>query len=123
MATRTVPSPSPACPTANYTLTWWDEPQNYILNFINVTVTNGEIVDMGQLPLNGWWTDATTGYVFNDLNRNGVQDPGEPGIPNFALTMRRRDNSLMDRGTTAVVHRRHRLLLVRAPPTRWASGS
>jgi hypothetical protein len=34
------------------------------------------------------------------LDRNGVRDPGEPGIPGYTLTMRRRDNSLMDRGTT-----------------------
>ena len=41
-----------------------------------------------------------TGYVFNDTNRNGVKDPGEPGVPNFTLTLRRRENSLMDRGST-----------------------
>lgn len=88
-------------PDGNYTLTWWDEPQNYILDLINVTVSNGETVDMGILPLTGWWTKYD-GYVFNDLNRNGVKDPGEPGIPNFGLTMRKRENSLMDRGATAV---------------------
>lgn len=101
-------------PDGNYTLTWWDEPQNYILDLINVTVSNGEMVDMGILPLTGWWTKYD-GYVFNDLNRNGVMDwtdldsdgcpdpgEGELGIPNYALTMRKRENSLMDRGATAV---------------------
>ncbi|MCB9419941.1 MAG: IPT/TIG domain-containing protein [Ardenticatenaceae bacterium] len=88
-------------PDGNYTITWWDEPQNYILDLINVTVANGETVDLGILPLTGWWT-RFDGYVFNDLNRNGVKDVGEPGIPNFALTMRKRENSLMDRGATAV---------------------
>ncbi len=88
-------------PDGNYTLSWWDEPQDYFLNLINVTVTNGETVDMGLMPLNGWWT-TYTGFVFNDTNRNGVRDPGEPGIPNYNLTIRRKENSLMDRGMVAV---------------------
>jgi hypothetical protein len=87
-------------PDGNYSLSWWDEPQNYNLNMINVTVSGGT-VDVGVLPLNGWWTKYE-GYVFNDLNRNGVKDPGEPGVPNFTLTLRKRDNTLMDRGQTAV---------------------
>ncbi|MBL0125241.1 MAG: hypothetical protein IPP88_22005 [Betaproteobacteria bacterium] len=55
---------------------------------------------MGILPLTGWWTKFD-GYVFNDTNRNGIKDPGEPGLPGYTLTMRKRENSLMDRGTTA----------------------
>ncbi|MEO8556816.1 MAG: SdrD B-like domain-containing protein, partial [Actinomycetota bacterium] len=88
-------------PDGNYQLSWWDEPQNYFLNLVNVTVSNGQMVDMGNVPINGWWTELD-GYVFNDVNRNGVKDPGEPGVPNFGLTMRKKDNSLMDRGTNAV---------------------
>ena len=88
-------------PDGNYQLSWWDEPQNYNLNMINVTISGGQAVQMGTLPLNGWWT-RYDGYIFNDLNRDGVMDPGEPGIPNFTLTMRRQDNSLMDRGQTTV---------------------
>jgi uncharacterized repeat protein (TIGR01451 family) len=91
----------PNVPDGNYTLTWWDEPQNYILDLQNVTVRNGETVDMGVVPINGWWT-FIDGYIFTDANRNGVKDPGEAGVPNFSLTMRKRENSLMDRGTTAV---------------------
>ena len=72
------------------------------------------MVDIGILPLAGWWT-VYSGYVFNDTNRNGVMDwtdtngdgcpqagEGELGVPNFGVVLRRRDNSLMDRGTTAV---------------------
>ncbi|MCV2393294.1 IPT/TIG domain-containing protein [Actinotalea sp. M2MS4P-6] len=88
-------------PAGNYTLSWWDEPQDYFLNTINVTIADGEIVDMGLMPLNGWWT-TYTGHVFNDTNRNGVRDAGEPGVPNYTLTLRRRENSLMDRGMTTV---------------------
>jgi hypothetical protein len=90
----------PGVPAGTYTLTWWDEPQNTILDLVNVTVGDGETIDMGILPLAGWWT-FFDGYVFNDTNRNGVKDEGEPGLAGYTLTMRRRDNSLMDRGTTA----------------------
>jgi hypothetical protein len=88
-------------PDGSYTLTWWDEPQNNLLAFQQVTVSGGETEAMGTVPMTGWWTEYS-GYVFNDLNRNGVRNAGEPGIPNFGLTMRKRDNSLMDRGQTAV---------------------
>ncbi len=84
-------------PDGNYSLSWWDEPQDYNLNMINVTISNGETIALGQLPLNGWWTEFD-GYVFNDANRNGVKDPGEAGIPNFTLTLRHRENNLYDRG-------------------------
>lgn len=91
----------PNVPAGSYSLTWWDEPQNTILDLVNVTVGAGENVDMGILPLAGWWT-FFDGYVFNDSNRNGVRDPGEPGLAGYTLTMRKRENSLMDRGSTSV---------------------
>ena len=97
-------------PNGNYTLAWWDEPQDYNLNFINVTVAGGQVVEMGQLPLNGWWTEYS-GYVFDDANRNGKMDwndsngngcpdagEGELGVPGFTLTLRHRENNLYDRG-------------------------
>jgi len=105
----------PNVPAGNYSLAFWDEPQDYILNLQNVTVGEGEAVDLGILPLSGWWTQLD-GYVFVDDNRNGVMDwtdlngdgcptggaEGEAGLPGFALTMRKRENSLMDRGATLV---------------------
>ena len=39
----------PNVPDGNYMLTWWDEPQDYILDWQNVTVANGEVVDVGIL--------------------------------------------------------------------------
>ena len=89
----------PNVPAGTYTLTWWDEPQNTILDLVNITVGAGETVDMGILPLAGWWT-FFDGYVFDDANRNGVKDEGEAGLAGYTLTMRKRENSLMDRGTT-----------------------
>ena len=84
-------------PDGNYTLTWWDEPQDHFIVMLNVSVIDGETVEMGNLPLNGWWTEFE-GYVFNDTNRNGVKDPGENGVPNFTITLRKQENSLFDRG-------------------------
>ena len=91
----------PNVPAGTYTLTWWDEPQNTILDLVNVTVASGETIDMGVLPLSGWWTEYD-GYVYDDANRNGVMDSGEKGLAGYTLTMRRRENSLMDRGSTVV---------------------
>ncbi len=103
----------PNVPDGAYTLTWWDDAQDYILAIQNVTIVDGETVDVGILPLTGWWTEYS-GFVFDDANRNGKMDwtdanndgcpqvgEGELGVPNYGITMRRRENTLMDRGTTA----------------------
>ena len=91
----------PNVPNGSYSITYWDEPQNYILDLLNVSIVNGETVDMGVLPLTGWFTKFD-GFVFDDANRNGIRDAGEKGVPNFTLTLRKRENSLMDRGATLV---------------------
>lgn len=123
----------PNVPDGNYTLTWWDEPQNHILDLQQVTVTNGETVDVGILPLTGWWT-YYDGYVYNDANRNGTMDwtdadgdacpdagEGELGVPNYTLTIRRRENSLMDRGSRAAATDAcgHYLFEAAYPMTQW----
>jgi len=88
-------------PDGDYVLGVWDEPQDYIFLEQNVSVQNGELVDLGSLSMLGWWS-TIDGYVFADTNENGIKDPGEQGVPNFAITMRTRENSLMDRGATTV---------------------
>jgi hypothetical protein len=88
-------------PDGNYTLTYWDTDLRYLLDFVNVTVANGEVVDLGILPLTGWFA-TLQGYVFNDLNRNGKRDTGEAGIANFPVSLKKRENSLMDRGAVTV---------------------
>ena len=91
----------PNVPDGDYVLGVWDEPQDYIFFEQNVSVRNGELVELGSLSLLGWWT-TIEGHVFNDLNENGKMDAGEPGIPNFPIVMRTRENSIMDRGATLV---------------------
>ena len=88
-------------PNGNYTITWWDEPQNYILDLKNVTVSGGQVEDLGILPLQEWWTQFE-GHVFNDLNSNGKRDPGEPGVKNMTVAIKKRENSGMDRGNIGV---------------------
>jgi len=88
-------------PDGDYVLGVWDEPQDFIFLEQNVSIRNGETVDLGSLSMLGWWT-TLDGYVFNDLNANGKRDPGEPGMSGFPVAMRTRENSLMDRGATVV---------------------
>ena len=44
----------------------------------------------------GWFAEMS-GTVFNDLNENGRQDPGEPGIPGFPVTIKTPQQ--LDRGS------------------------
>ena len=48
--------------------------------------------------LSGWFAELS-GTVFNDLNENGRQDPGEPGIPGFPVIIKTRNNSIEDQGS------------------------
>lgn len=83
-------------PDGNYFFTWWDTNLNNILDWIQVTVSNGQMYDLGTPYLTGWFTPID-GYVFNDLNNNGKRDSGEPGIANYTVVLKDRDNSEIDR--------------------------
>ena len=81
----------------DYVAALWDETQNYILAVLQYTVVAGLPTDMGHVLLPGWFTDIR-GTIFNDINGDGIQQPDEPGIPDFTLTIRTRGNSLQDQG-------------------------
>jgi uncharacterized repeat protein (TIGR01451 family) len=83
-------------PDGNYLFTWWDQNLHYILDWIQVTVSDGQMTDIGTPMLTGWFTKVE-GYVFNDLNSNGKRDDGEPGIPDYLVVLKDRDNSEIDR--------------------------
>ena len=85
-------------PDGTYQLTMWDDNQDYILWSVNVDVSGGALTDVGPKLLVGWFTHIH-GSVFVDANANGKRDPGERAVPGFALTVRERDNSLMDQAT------------------------
>ncbi|HEV7204220.1 MAG TPA: IPT/TIG domain-containing protein [Jatrophihabitans sp.] len=88
-------------PDGTYQLSVWDDDQDYILWSFNVEVDNGGLTDVGNEMIVGWFTHVY-GHVFVDSNGNGKQDPGERGVPQFALTVRERDNTTMDQATNTV---------------------
>ena len=85
-------------PDGTYQLSIWDDDQDYILWSFNVEVSGGGVTDVGNKMIVGWFTHVH-GTVFVDTNGNGKRDPGEKGVPQFGLTVRERDNSLMDQAT------------------------
>ncbi len=85
-------------PDGTYQLSMWDDNQDYILWSVNVEVTAGGLTDVGPEMLVGWFTHIH-GSVFVDTNGNGKRDSGETAVPGFALTVRERDNTLMDQAT------------------------
>jgi hypothetical protein len=91
----------PNLKSGNYSITYWDNAMDHILDFANVTITNNQDVNLGTAYIQYWFA-SVRGYVFQDLNGNGKKDPGEPGVPNLALALRERDNSLMDQMTNGV---------------------
>lgn len=81
----------------DYTVTVWDRALVKILDLFQVTIRNGKQVDLGDLPLFSWFTEVS-GFVFSDKNANGRRDPGEEGIPDFALQNLDRTNNLFEQG-------------------------
>ncbi len=87
-------------PDGTYQLTLWDDDIDYIMYSFNVEVSDGQVSDVGNQALTGWFTHIH-GHVFVDSNENGKRDPGERGVPQFPLSVRERDNSLMDQYTNS----------------------
>ena len=88
-------------PDGDYSATIFDEPQEYILDSFSVTISHGQVVDMGTVPLLGWFSHIF-GHVFIDLNGNGRQDPGEPGLFHaFVQNLNRTNNTMVGGIATA----------------------
>ncbi len=88
--------------TGDYSVAFWDESQSYIMAALQYSVTSGEVTDVADILLAGWFTDLQ-GTVFNDINGDGVRQANEPGVPDFTLTERTRGNSLQDQGAAVAV--------------------
>ncbi|MBU1750553.1 MAG: IPT/TIG domain-containing protein [Chloroflexi bacterium] len=86
----------PNVPPGNYSFTYWDENQHYILDWVQVTVQPNQETDMGVKFLTGWFTEYY-GSVFYDNNENGKRDPDEAGVPDYLVVLRDRDNTEIDR--------------------------
>jgi hypothetical protein len=86
----------PDVPPGDYSLTYWDQKQHFILDFVQVTVQPNEVADVGVRTMTGWFQEYA-GHVFLDYNENGRMDPGEPGVPDYLVVLRDRDNTEIDR--------------------------
>ncbi len=80
-------------PDGDYVLSFWDEDQAYLLTQANVSIQNGETIDLGDLDVAAWHSQVF-GKVCFDTNRNGKCDPDEHGIPGLTLNLIDRDNKL-----------------------------
>ncbi len=99
----------PNVPPGNYLISYWDEKHHFILDWVQLTVAPGMETDVGVRTMVGWFAEWY-GHVFLDENENGRMDPGEPGIPDYTVVMRDRDNTEIDRMSIACCHRRYRFL-------------
>ncbi len=80
-----------------YLISFWDIDQDYAFDVFNVSIVGGKSIDLGNVPLIGWFTNVS-GKVFVDTNANGRLDPGEKGVPNFDVTIKQRRNDLIVSG-------------------------
>ncbi|MBI4939589.1 MAG: hypothetical protein HY830_02435 [Actinobacteria bacterium] len=107
-------------PDGTYALTTWDDAQNYIIQNVTISVKGGETLDVGKQFLPGWFTEIK-GTVFVDDNGNGRRDAGEQGLKNTIVTLRERDNTLMDQfaNTATTDQNGHYALTQSYPLTKW----
>jgi hypothetical protein len=95
-------------PAGTYNIAIWDEQLSYIMRFKPITVAAGEVADANDAPdVNGEvgvgvsrWFGWLDGYVYKDVNANGVRDPGEPAIPSTDMDQRWRDGSIKESTVT-----------------------
>jgi hypothetical protein len=84
-------------PDGTYNVSWWDWDQDYAFDQYQIVIAGGQMVDVGTLPLSGWFTKIN-GHVFIDTNANGKQDPGEKGVPDFLMQLLNRTNNAWEGG-------------------------
>ncbi|MCK6626933.1 MAG: IPT/TIG domain-containing protein [Anaerolineae bacterium] len=80
-------------PDGVYQMAIWDDPLDAIMSFRTVTVTGGQLVDMGEFGIPRWF-GWLSGYVFQDNDGDGIRDTGEAGISGVDLGMRFRDGTV-----------------------------
>ena len=107
-------------PEGSYLLTYFDSNLLWMLDFVQITVKGGRVTDVGTPFLTGWFT-TVSGKVCEDTNENGRCESGEAGVPNFMIAVKRRDGSLMDRGTITMMTDSggHYMLDQVCPLTQW----
>ncbi|MBI5443571.1 MAG: hypothetical protein HY900_20475 [Deltaproteobacteria bacterium] len=88
----------PNVPPGTYQLAVWDDNLDLIFAFHQVTVEASDL-NLGDVPVFQWFTRLEH-HVFNDLNRNGLRDSGEPGIPEVPVNLRWRDGTMYQSAPT-----------------------
>jgi hypothetical protein len=83
----------------SYSLVVFDSALDIIIASRAVEVAATGATALGDVPVFAWFANLYS-YVYDDLNRNGHHDPGEPGIPDQALNIRFRDGSIYQSATT-----------------------
>lgn len=78
-------------PDGTYQLQIFDQWLDQIIQASAVTVAGADVA-LGNIPVLSWFTQQDLN-IYQDLNRNGVQDPGEPGISNVPLSVRYRNGA------------------------------
>lgn len=86
-------------PPGDYQLAFWDENLDIIFASKNITVSAGQDLNLGNIPVFNWFARLNE-RVFLDKNENGFPDPDEPGIPDQTLNIRWRDGSIYQTATT-----------------------
>ncbi|MEQ1740427.1 MAG: SdrD B-like domain-containing protein [Methyloglobulus sp.] len=94
----------PGVPDGSYQLVAWDDALDMIISFYNVDVVGGEVTiaqadATGNIPAPGWF-HTSKHLIFNDVNENGFQDPGEVGLPNKTVNLRFRDGRVYQTSPT-----------------------
>ena len=80
-------------PAGSYELAVFDQWLDQIIQTVAVDVPLGASkVSMGNIPVLSWFTQYDQN-IYQDLNKNGVYDDGEPGISNVPLTVRYRNGA------------------------------
>ena len=85
-------------PAGSYEIAIWDQWLDQIIQTKAVTITNANVA-MGNIPVLSWFTQYDQN-IFQDLNKNGVYDAGEPGISNVTMTTRYRDGGISNQTAT-----------------------
>jgi VCBS repeat-containing protein len=80
-------------PEGSFELQIFDQWLDQIIQAQAVTVSAGTpTVDLRNIPVLSWFTQYDQN-IYQDLNKNGIYDDGEPGVSNVPLTVRYRNGA------------------------------